>query len=148
MVSLPWSILLIFRFDILSLTSSNDVSSFSVAVCGLPNPNDRHALVMARFAGDCLERFGVMTSSLEKMLGPDTYELGLRIGLHSGPVTAGVLRGERARFQLFGDTGAYRFSVAHIPNPCQQKLTWTLRAHSEYRSKNGEHWPSQPNPSI
>jgi class 3 adenylate cyclase len=26
------------------------------------------------------------------------------IGLHSGPVTAGVLRGERSRFQLFGDT--------------------------------------------
>lgn len=25
-------------------------------------------------------------------------------GCHSGPVTAGVLRGERARFQLFGDT--------------------------------------------
>ena len=24
--------------------------------------------------------------------------------MHSGPVTAGVLRGERARFQLFGDT--------------------------------------------
>ena len=31
-------------------------------------------------------------------------KLGVRIGLHSGPVTAGVLRGERARFQLFGDT--------------------------------------------
>ena len=28
----------------------------------------------------------------------------LSIGLHSGPVTAGVLRGDRARFQLFGDT--------------------------------------------
>jgi hypothetical protein len=26
------------------------------------------------------------------------------MGLHSGPVTAGVLRGERSRFQLFGDT--------------------------------------------
>ena len=25
-------------------------------------------------------------------------------GLHSGPVTAGVLKGDRARFQLFGDT--------------------------------------------
>lgn len=24
--------------------------------------------------------------------------------IHSGPVTAGVLRGDRARFQLFGDT--------------------------------------------
>ena len=28
----------------------------------------------------------------------------MRFGLHSGPVTAGVLRGDRARFQLFGDT--------------------------------------------
>jgi 3'5'-cyclic nucleotide phosphodiesterase/Adenylate and Guanylate cyclase catalytic domain len=28
----------------------------------------------------------------------------LCVGLHSGPVTAGVLRGERSRFQLFGDT--------------------------------------------
>lgn len=28
----------------------------------------------------------------------------MRFGLHSGPVTAGVLRGERSRFQLFGDT--------------------------------------------
>jgi class 3 adenylate cyclase len=28
----------------------------------------------------------------------------MRFGLHSGPVTAGVLRGDKARFQLFGDT--------------------------------------------
>jgi 3'5'-cyclic nucleotide phosphodiesterase/Adenylate and Guanylate cyclase catalytic domain len=28
----------------------------------------------------------------------------MRAGLHSGPVTAGVLRGEKSRFQLFGDT--------------------------------------------
>jgi class 3 adenylate cyclase len=28
----------------------------------------------------------------------------MRMGIHSGPVTAGVLRGERSRFQLFGDT--------------------------------------------
>merc|ERR1712025_1126918 len=38
------------------------------------------------------------------MGGPETGDLSLRIGLHSGPVTAGVLRGEKARFQLFGDT--------------------------------------------
>ena len=38
---------------------------------------------------------------MEVALGPDTGELGLRVGLHSGPVTAGVLRGERARFQLY-----------------------------------------------
>ena len=41
---------------------------------------------------------------LEVILGPGTAELGLRLGVHSGPVTAGVLRGEKSRFQLFGDT--------------------------------------------
>lgn len=33
----------------------------------------------------------------------DTADLSLRVGLNSGPTTAGVLRGEKARFQLFGD---------------------------------------------
>ena len=46
-----------------------------------------------------------ITNQLETSLGPGTKELALRTGLHSGPTTAGVLRGEKARFQLFGDTG-------------------------------------------
>jgi class 3 adenylate cyclase len=45
-----------------------------------------------------------LTSEMESTLGPDTGDLTMRFGLNSGPVTAGVLRGERARFQLFGDT--------------------------------------------
>ena len=45
-----------------------------------------------------------LTKKLEVTLGPDTGDLQIRIGLHSGPVTAGVLRGEKSRFQLFGDT--------------------------------------------
>lgn len=40
---------------------------------------------------------------LEARLGPDTGDLQVRVGLHSGPVTGGVLRGEGSRFQLFGD---------------------------------------------
>jgi len=59
---------------------------------------------MARFAADCMRRMNALTKKLEKILGPDTADLRMRIGLHSGPVTAGVLRGERSRFQLFGDT--------------------------------------------
>lgn len=75
-----------------------------VAVCGLPDPRKDHAVVMARFARDCLYRMDKALKKLEVMLGPETTELGMRVGLHSGPVTAGVLRGERSRFQLFGDT--------------------------------------------
>ena len=59
---------------------------------------------MARFARDILRRTQQLTRKLEYRLGPDTTDLALRIGLHSGPVTAGVLRGQKSRFQLFGDT--------------------------------------------
>jgi len=45
-----------------------------------------------------------LMSELESSLGPDTADLAIRIGMHSGPVTAGILKGDRARFQLFGDT--------------------------------------------
>jgi hypothetical protein len=61
-------------------------------------------VVMAKFARDCLAKMQVLVRQLEVTLGPDTADLAIRVGLHSGPVTAGVLRGERARFQLFGDT--------------------------------------------
>jgi class 3 adenylate cyclase len=75
-----------------------------VAVTGLPEPRKDHAPVMAKFARECLEKFNELAKSLEVTLGPDTGDLALRTGLHSGPVTAGVLRGDRSRFQLFGDT--------------------------------------------
>lgn len=75
-----------------------------VAVAGLPDPRPNHALVMAKFAKDCMYAMGRACASLEVTLGPDTTELKLRVGLHSGPVVAGVLRGDKSRFQLFGDT--------------------------------------------
>jgi class 3 adenylate cyclase len=75
-----------------------------VAVCGLPDPRKDHAIVMARFARDCMTKMNDLTKKLEFTLGPDTADLSFRVGLHSGPVTAGVLRGDKSRFQLFGDT--------------------------------------------
>jgi class 3 adenylate cyclase len=75
-----------------------------VAVVGLPEPRKDHAVVMARFARDCRDDMSRLTRKLEITLGPDTNDLQLRFGLHSGPVTAGVLRGQKSRFQLFGDT--------------------------------------------
>ncbi|CAB9526092.1 Receptor-type guanylate cyclase gcy [Seminavis robusta] len=75
-----------------------------VAVTGLPNPRKDHALLMCRFARECMQKMWSVVKKLETSLGPDTADLTCRMGIHSGPVTAGVLRGERSRFQLFGDT--------------------------------------------
>jgi hypothetical protein len=45
----------------------------------------------------------------------------VRFGLNSGPTTAGVLRGEKGRFQLFGDTvnTAARMESNGLPNRIQ-----------------------------
>jgi class 3 adenylate cyclase len=58
---------------------------------------------MASFARDGMHRMHQLKRKLEVVLGLDTADLSMRFGLHSGSVTAGVLRGERSRFQLFGD---------------------------------------------
>eukprot|EP00934_Nitzschia_sp_Nitz4_P003041 Nitzschia sp. Nitz4//scaffold172_size47551//27808//31430//NITZ4_007145-RA/size47551-augustus-gene-0.38-mRNA-1//1//CDS//3329538762//3031//frame0 len=75
-----------------------------VAVVGLPDPRDDHAIVMTKFANNCTTQMVRLLAKLSVKLGPDTEDLSMRIGLNSGPVTAGVLRGQKSRFQLFGDT--------------------------------------------
>jgi class 3 adenylate cyclase len=68
----------------------------------LPDPRPDHAVAMVRFARDCQLKMGSLSHELEVALGPDTADLAFRIGLHSGAVTGGVLRGQNNRFQLFG----------------------------------------------
>ncbi|KAL3922335.1 MAG: hypothetical protein SGARI_006473 [Bacillariaceae sp.] len=76
-----------------------------VACCGIPDPQPDHALIAAKFASECLVALHqLLSDKLSRKYGGNTQDLSLRIGLHSGPVTAGVLRGVKGRFQLFGDT--------------------------------------------
>jgi class 3 adenylate cyclase len=46
-----------------------------VAVAGLPDPRTDHALVMARFATDCVQKMAELVKALEVSLGPDTGDL-------------------------------------------------------------------------
>ena len=66
-----------------------------MAVCGLPVARDDHAVVMARFSSECRFKMNALTNQLKDVLGADTANLAMRIGLHSGPVTGGVLRGDK-----------------------------------------------------
>lgn len=75
-----------------------------MAATGVPKEDPNHAVTMARFAKSIQDLSSRLTKELERKLGPDTGDLEVRIGIHSGNVTGGVMRGDRARYQIFGDT--------------------------------------------
>jgi hypothetical protein len=55
---------------------------FQKKVSGLPEPRKDHAPAMARFARDIQMVMKTLCKDLENTLGPDTGDLGLRVGLH------------------------------------------------------------------
>jgi class 3 adenylate cyclase len=71
---------------------------------GVPEPQSNHAVIMCKFARDCMVKTNELTSKLKDQLGQDTGDISFRVGLNSGPITGGVLRGQKGRFQLFGDS--------------------------------------------
>jgi hypothetical protein len=46
----------------------------------------------------------IVLKKLDACVVPNTGNLNMRLGLHSGRVKVGVLLGEKYQFQLFGDT--------------------------------------------
>lgn len=73
---------------------SQTIGDCYVAVTGVPEAQKDHALIMAKFSAECMVALQqLLVGSLTDKYGGDTRTLSLRIGLHSGPVTAGVLRG-------------------------------------------------------
>lgn len=74
-----------------------------VAVTGIPDQNPDHGVVMCKFAEECRLKMHDVFDELRHILEGVT-NLSMRFGIHSGPVTAGVLRGDKSRFELFGDT--------------------------------------------
>ena len=60
-----------------------------VAVAGLPNARQHHAVVMAYFAKECLEKMATLTHELDPILGPvrfDLYGFFIRFPLTDFPI--------------------------------------------------------------
>lgn len=68
-----------------------------MAVAGLPQPAGDHAARAARMAL-------AMHECVARLAGETGEALALRIGLHSGPVVAGVIGSRKFAYDLWGDT--------------------------------------------
>jgi len=94
----------IFNFVLCLTHSLFACVTLQTAVTGLPEPQPDHAVIMVKFAQECKDKMQELLNGLVGSLGADTATLAMRVGCHSGSVTGGVLRGEKSRFQLFGDS--------------------------------------------
>jgi class 3 adenylate cyclase len=68
-----------------------------MAVSGLPQPRDDHAQTMANMALD-------MQTVVKRFNETSAHPISIRIGLHTGPVVAGVIGTRRFIYDLWGDT--------------------------------------------
>jgi len=87
------------RMDVFKLSSVGDCY---IAVTGVPDPRPDQAVVLAEFARATQRQSSQVFHELNATL--DTGCLSMRFGLHTGPIVGGVLRGQRSRFELFGDS--------------------------------------------
>lgn len=72
-----------------------------MCVCGIPQPNEQHAATMIRAAFEFQEF--VIATAAEKQKQQLPY-LEMRIGIHSGPLVAGVVGSRKFAYDVWGDT--------------------------------------------
>ena len=89
------------RFDIsaelMGVEKIKTIGDAYMAVCGLPTKNEKHALVMLRYAQ-------AMYKDLEIYNREAKIKFQIRIGINTGPVIAGVIGKNKFIYDLWGDT--------------------------------------------
>jgi class 3 adenylate cyclase len=92
-------------FDIIiqkhNLEKIKTIGDAYLAVAGLPNANENHAIAAIHAAKDLLE---YMDNSDSIFGGHSKHKAGIRIGIHSGPVVAGIVGVKKFAYDIWGDT--------------------------------------------
>lgn len=86
------------RFGIEKIKTMGDAY---MCVCGLPVPHHDHALRMVGFAEAMLDAVNEVNARYAHRGLP---EIQIRIGIHSGPVIAGVVGDKKFAYDIWGDT--------------------------------------------
>ena len=103
------------RFDALAdrhgLEKIKTIGDAYMVVAGVPEPRSDHAVAMARMGLD-------MQAVITEYAARAGVELTIRIGIHSGPVVAGVIGRNKFIYDLWGDTvnTASRMESHGLPN--------------------------------
>jgi class 3 adenylate cyclase len=97
-----------YAFDEIALSLGvfklSTVGDCYIAATGITESQEDHAPLLATYAEMCRQKMNMIITSSAHDLGEDVNNISMRFGIHSGTVTAGVLRGHKSRFELFGDT--------------------------------------------
>jgi class 3 adenylate cyclase len=91
-----------------------------LAAAGVPRPRADHAPAAADFALEAM-------SVARRLERPDGEPLRLRVGLHSGPVVAGVLGRSRLVYDLWGDTVNVARCMEAQGVPGSIQISWATR---------------------
>jgi class 3 adenylate cyclase/Tfp pilus assembly protein PilF len=91
------------------VTKIKTIGDSYMAVAGVPEAHDDHALRAAQCALDMLAALNTLEITMPPELGDTSWvknvgEIQVRIGIHCGPVTAGVIGTERLQYDVWGDT--------------------------------------------
>nr|MCF6373289.1 adenylate/guanylate cyclase domain-containing protein [Tychonema sp. BBK16] len=101
-----------------------------MVVGGLPNPRSDHAEAIAEMALDMQEAI----MEYRENLG---ISLSIRIGIHSGPVVAGIIGKKKFIYDLWGDTvnTASRMESHGLPDTIQISEATYLLIEDQYQFK-------------
>lgn len=98
-----------------------------MVACGVPSPRPDHTEAVASFGLDALRLIEELSERLD-------VQITLRLGMHSGPVVAGVIGEKKFSYDLWGDTvnTAARMESHGVPGRLQATSSTAQRLVGEF----------------